>query len=147
MKGFFFFFLEFITKGNIMDMAVGIIMGTAFTAIVTSLVEDIISPLLGLIVGINFSELKGTVGDVTFTYGNFIMAVINFFLIALVMFLLIKALMKFQAASDKARGIDRTETLATKECPYCKTEIALEATRCPNCTSELGVFKEEETAK
>ena len=147
MKGFFQEFKEFITKGNIMDMAVGIIMGTAFTAIVSSLVEDIISPLLGLIVGINFSDLKGTVGDVTFTYGNFIMAVINFFLIALVMFLLIKALMKFQAASDKARGIDRTETLATKECPYCKTEIALEATRCPNCTSELGVFKEEETAK
>ena len=145
MKGFVQEFKEFITKGNIMDMAVGIIMGTAFTAIVTSLVEDIISPLLGLIVGINFSELKGTVGDVTFTYGNFIMAVINFFLIALVMFLLIKALMKFQAASDKARGIDRTETLATKECPYCKTEIALEATRCPNCTSELGVFEEETT--
>ena len=146
MKGFFQEFKEFITKGNIMDMAVGIIMGTAFTAIVSSLVDDIISPLLGLIVGINFSDLKGTVGDVTFTYGNFIMAVINFFLIALVMFLLIKALMKFQAASDKARGIDRTETLATKECPYCKTEIALEATRCPNCTSDLGVF-EEETAK
>ena len=145
MKGFFQEFKEFITKGNIMDMAVGIIMGTAFTAIVTSLVEDIISPLLGLIVGINFSELKGTVGDVTFTYGNFIMAVINFFLIALVMFLLIKALMKFQAASDRARGIDRTETLSTKECPYCKTEIALEATRCPNCTSELGVFEEETT--
>ena len=131
MKGFFQEFKEFITKGNIMDMAVGIIMGTAFTAIVSSLVEDIISPLLGLIVGINFSDLKGTVGDVTFTYGNFIMAVINFFLIALVMFLLIKALMKFQAASDKARGIDRTETLATKECPFC--------------TSELGVFKEETT--
>ena len=146
MKGFVQEFKEFITKGNIMDMAVGIIMGTAFTAIVSSLVDDIISPLLGLIVGINFSDLKGTVGDVTFTYGNFIMAVINFFLIALVMFLLIKALMKFQAASDKARGIDRTETLATKECPYCKTEIALEATRCPNCTSDLGVF-EEETAK
>ena len=146
MKGFFQEFKEFVTKGNIMDMAVSIIMGTAFTAIVTSLVDDIISPLLGLIVGINFSDLKGSVGDVTFTYGNFIMAVINFFLIALVMFLLIKALMKFQAASDKARGIDRTETLATKECPFCKTEIALEATRCPNCTSELGVFKEE-TAK
>ena len=145
MKGFVQEFKEFITKGNIMDMAVGIIMGTAFTAIVSSLVDDIISPLLGLIVGINFSDLKGTVGDVTFTYGNFIMAVINFFLIALVMFLLIKALMKFQAASDKARGIDRTETLATKECPYCKTEIALEATRCPNCTSELGVFEEETT--
>ena len=143
MKNFVQEFKEFITKGNIMDMAVGIIMGTAFTAIVTSLVDDIISPLLGLIVGINFSDLKGTVGNVTFTYGNFIMAVINFFLIALVMFLLIKALMKFQAAADKARGIDRTETLATKECPFCKTEIALEATRCPNCTSELGVFEAE----
>ena len=73
-KGFIQEFKEFLTQGNIMDMAVGIIMGTAFTAIITSLVEDIISPLLGLIVGINFSDLKGTVGDVTFTYGNFITA-------------------------------------------------------------------------
>ena len=76
-KGFIQEFKEFLTQGNIMDMAVGIIMGTAFTAIITSLVEDIISPLLGLIVGINFSDLKGTVGDVTFTYGNFIMACIK----------------------------------------------------------------------
>ena len=142
-KGFIQEFKEFLTQCNIMDMAVGIIMGTAFTAIITSLVEDIISPLLGLIVGINFSDLKGTVGDVTFTYGNFIMACINFFLIALVMFLLIKALMKFKEASDKARGIDRTEAPTTKECPFCKTEISIEATRCPNCTSQLGVFKEE----
>ena len=143
MSNFFKEFKEFITKGNIMDMAVGIVMGTAFVAIVTSLVDDIISPLLGLIVGINFSDLKGTVGDVTFTYGNFIMAVINFLLIALVMFLLIKALMKMQQARDKVTGKIKEEEVTTKTCEFCKTEIAIDATRCPNCTSQLGVFKEE----
>ncbi len=143
MSNFFKEFKEFITKGNIMDMAVGIVMGTAFVAIVTSLVDDIISPLLGLIVGINFSDLKGTVGDVTFTYGNFIMAVINFLLIALVMFLLIKALMKMQQARDKVTGKVKEEEVTTKTCEFCKTEIAIDATRCPNCTSQLGVFKEE----
>ena len=143
MSNFFKEFKEFITKGNIMDMAVGIVMGTAFVAIVTSLVDDIISPLLGLIVGINFSDLKGTVGDVTFIYGNFIMAVINFLLIALVMFLLIKALMKMQQARDKVTGKVKEEEVTTKTCEFCKTEIAIDATRCPNCTSQLGVFKEE----
>lgn len=143
MSNFFKEFKEFITKGNIMDMAVGIVMGTAFVAIVTSLVDDIISPLLGLIVGVNFSELKGTVGDVTFTYGNFIMAVINFLLIALVMFLLLKALMKMQQARDKITGKVKEEEVTTKTCEFCKTEIAIDATRCPNCTSQLGVFKEE----
>ncbi len=144
MSNFFKEFKEFITRGNIMDMAVGIVMGTAFVAIVTSLVDDIISPLLGLIVGVNFSELKGTVGDVTFTYGNFIMAVINFLLISLVMFLLIKALMKMQQARDKMTGkAGEEEAPATKVCEFCKTEIAIDATRCPNCTSQLGVFKEE----
>ena len=143
MSNFFKEFKEFITKGNIMDMAVGIVMGTAFVAIVTSLVDDIISPLLGLIVGINFSDLKGTVGDVTFTYGNFIMAVINFLLIALVMFLLINALMKMQQARDKVTGKVKEEEVTTKTCEFCKTEIAIDATRCPNCTSQLGVFKEE----
>lgn len=143
MSNFFKEFKEFITKGNIMDMAVGIVMGTAFVAIVTSLVDDIISPLLGLIVGVNFSDLKGTVGDVTFTYGNFIMAVINFLLIALVMFLLIKALMKMQQARDKITGKVKEEEVTTKTCEFCKTEIAIDATRCPNCTSQLGVFKEE----
>lgn len=143
MSNFFKEFKEFITKGNIMDMAVGIVMGTAFVAIVTSLVDDIISPLLGLIVGVNFSGLKGTVGDVTFTYGNFIMAVINFLLIALVMFLLLKALMKMQQARDKITGKVKEEEVTTKTCEFCKTEIAIDATRCPNCTSQLGVFKEE----
>ena len=143
MSNFFKEFKEFITKGNIMDMAVGIVMGTAFVAIVTSLVDDIISPLLGLIVGVNFSELKGTIGDVTFTYGNFIMAVINFLLIALVMFLLLKALMKMQQARDKITGKVKEEEVTTKTCEFCKTEIAIDATRCPNCTSQLGVFKEE----
>ena len=143
MSNFFKEFKEFITKGNIMDMVVGIVMGTAFVAIVTSLVDDIISPLLGLIVGVNFSELKGTIGDVTFTYGNFIMAVINFLLIALVMFLLLKALMKMQQARDKITGKVKEEEVTTKTCEFCKTEIAIDATRCPNCTSQLGVFKEE----
>ena len=84
-------FKDFIAKGNVMDLAVGIIIGAAFTAIVTSLVDDLINPLIGLIVGgIDFSNLSVGVSDAQFMYGNFITAVINFFIIAFVVFLLVK---------------------------------------------------------
>ena len=134
MKSFINEFKEFALKGNVMDMAVGIIIGSAFTAIITSLVSDILSPLLGLFVKVNFSELKGTVAGVTFTYGNFIMAIINFLLIALVLFIIVKSLNK---AID-ARAKEEPEAAATtKICPYCKSEIPVDATRCPHCTSEV----------
>jgi len=88
-------FKDFIAKGNVMDMAVGIIIGAAFTAIVGSLVEDMINPLIGLFLGgVDFSGLSASVGEATFTYGNFIMAIINFLIIAFVVFMLVKAVNK-----------------------------------------------------
>ena len=144
MKGFFKEFKEFVSKGNVMDMAIGIIVGAAFTAIVTSLVNDIISPVIGLLTGSNFSELTATFGKVTFRYGSFVMAVINFFIIAFTMFLGLKGVMKMQSAIKKKEEKAEEEP-ATKECPFCKTEIAIEATRCPHCTSQLGVFEREES--
>lgn len=133
MKTFFEEFKKFALRGNVMDMAVGIIVGAAFTAIVTSLVDDIISPLLGLLVQVNFSDLKVSVLGATFAYGNFIMAVINFLLVAFVLFLIIRAMNRISSIGKK----QVEEKPTTKECPYCKSEISIEATRCPNCTSQL----------
>ena len=88
-------FKYFIAKGNVMDMAVGIIIGAAFTAIVTSLVDDLINPIIGLFLGgVDFGGLSASVGEATFTYGNFIMAIINFLIIAFVVFMLVKAVNK-----------------------------------------------------
>ena len=139
MKKFFAEFKEFISKGSVMDMAVGIIIGGAFTAIVTSLVDDIISPLLGLLGGMNFDTLVAEFGGVTLSYGKFITAVINFLLIALVLFCVIKALNKAREAADKLRKKeDKEEEEATeKDCPYCFSKIPIQAMRCPHCTSML----------
>lgn len=135
MKKFLDEFKAFISRGNVMDMAVGIIIGGAFTAIVNSLVEDIISPILGLFGSTNLSGMKLELkdGGVTFAYGNFISAVINFLLIAFVLFNIIKAMNKLQGMVKKEEEAAPT----TKMCPYCKSEINIEATRCPHCTSEL----------
>ncbi|MEM9317736.1 MAG: large-conductance mechanosensitive channel protein MscL [Pseudomonadota bacterium] len=93
-------FREFIAKGNVMDMAVGIIIGAAFTAIVTSLVEDLINPLIGIFLGgVDFGGLSASMGDATFTYGNFIMAVINFLIVAWVVFLLVKMVNRVKDAA------------------------------------------------
>ena len=137
MKKFFKEFKEFISKGNVMDMAVGIIIGGAFTAIVTSLVEDIISPILGLFGGLNFSEMSVTLlGDVTLNYGSFITAIINFLIMALVIFALIKALNSASKRMKKTEEELPAEP-TTKVCPFCKSEIAIDAVRCPHCTSVL----------
>lgn len=134
MKGFLKEFKEFALKGNVMSMAVGIIIGGAFTAIVSSLVDDLINPLLGLLVNMDFSDLSVSVGGATFMYGNFIMAVVNFVLIALVLFMLIKAMNKMMSVAEKEKP---AEEPTEKECPYCKKMIPIGATRCPECTSEL----------
>ena len=136
MKSFMKEFKEFISRGNVMDMAVGVIIGGAFTAIVTSLVNDIIMPLISVITGgFDFTKLVITLGQgegaATLNYGAFITAIINFLIIAFVIFSIIKALNKF----SKKKKEEPAPT--TKECPYCKSEIAIEATRCPHCTSEL----------
>lgn len=95
-------FKDFIAKGNVMDLAVGIIIGAAFTAIVTSLVNDLIQPLIGLIIGgIDFSGLSFGLGDAQFMYGNFITAAINFLIVAFVVFLLVKAVNRLKAATEK----------------------------------------------
>ena len=135
MKKFMAEFKNFICRGNVMDMAVGIIIGGAFTSIVSSLVNDYINPILGIFGGMNFSDLKLTlVGDATLNYGNFITAVINFLIMAFIVFLLMRSINKLtEKLAPKKEEAAPTE----KECPYCKTKIAIAATRCPNCTSNL----------
>ena len=139
-KGFIEEFKKFIMSGNVMDMAVGVIVGGAFTSIVTSLNQDILTPVLGIFGGTDFSNLKVTLGSgenaPVLCYGNFITAVINFLITAFVIFVLVKAINKI---GDK---LIRKEEEAppepkTKICPYCRSEIAKEATRCPHCTSNL----------
>ena len=95
-------FKEFISRGNVMDMAVGIIIGGAFTAIVSSLVADIITPIIGMLLGgVNFSELAITVGSAQLTYGNFIQAIINFLIIAWVVFMMVKAMNKMKKKEEE----------------------------------------------
>jgi large conductance mechanosensitive channel len=136
MKNFMKEFKEFISRGNVMDMAVGIIIGGAFTAIVTSLVEDIITPIIGMIGGFDFSSFVVTVNNSNIAVGNFINAVINFLLIAFVLFSIIKAMNKAASVVKKPEE-EAEEAPTTKMCPYCKSEIAVDATRCPHCTSQL----------
>ena len=140
MKGFIEEFKKFIMRGNVLDMAVGVIIGGAFTAIVTSLNTDILSPLLGLIGGTDFTHLTVTLGEgknaPVLAYGNFITAVISFLVTAFAIFCLIKIINK---VSDKLSKKEEPAPAAptTKECPYCKSQIAIAASRCPNCTSHL----------
>ena len=124
-----------------MDMAVGIIIGGAFTSIVSSLVDDIINPILGLFGGMNFDQLKWNIlGEVTLNYGKFISAVLNFLIMALVIFTLMRVM---NSAAEKLNHNKEEKPAAptTKKCPYCKTEIAIDATRCPHCTSVLEEIK------
>ena len=133
-------FKKFILRGNVLDMAVGVIVGGAFTAIVTSLNEDILTPLLGIFGGTDFSNLAVTLGSgetaPVLTYGKFITAIINFLITALVIFLIIKGI---NHLNERFRKPEEAAALTTKTCPYCKSEIALDATRCPHCTSEQPV--------
>ena len=135
MKEFIKEFKAFISRGNVMDMAVGIIIGGAFTSIVSSLVEDIINPILGLFGGMNFDQLHWNIlGEVTLNYGKFLTAVINFLIMALIIFIMMK-IMNRAAAKLGPKQEEKAPT--TKTCPYCKSEISLEAIRCPHCTSIL----------
>ena len=139
-KGFIEEFKKFIMRGNVMDMAVGVIVGGAFTSIVTSLNQDILTPVLGIFGGTDFSNLKVTLGSgenaPVLCYGNFITAVINFLITAFVIFVLVKAINKI---GDKLirKEEEAPPEPTTKICPYCRSGIAKEATRCPHCTSNL----------
>lgn len=143
-KGFIAEFKKFIMRGNVVDMAVGVIVGGAFTTIVNSLNQDILTPILAIFGGTDFSYLTLTLGTgenaPVLNYGNFITAVINFLITALVIFLLIKLINKI---GDKlSHKENKPAAPTTKKCPFCKSEIAIEATRCPHCTSVLEETKQ-----
>ena len=134
-------FKEFISRGNVIDLAVGVIIGGAFTGIVTSLNEDIITPVLGMFGGVDFSNLKISLGLAknapVLTYGNFLTAVINFLITAAVVFLLIKVINNITKKMSPKEEVKIT----TKVCSYRKTEIPVDAVRCPHCTTELSEQK------
>ncbi len=155
MKKFLQDFKAFALKGNVVDMAVGVIIGGAFGAIVTSLINDIIMPLLGLLIKVDFTSWGKVLGDnpenlapgaaaeaglTVLYYGKFISAIVYFIMIALCIFIVVRALRK---AEEKAKEAKEKEEAPAEEpkkprlCPFCKMEIADDATRCPHCTSEL----------
>jgi len=146
-------FKKFALKGNMIDLAVGVIIGGAFNGLVNSLVKDIITPVLSLLTGkIDFTNLfialdgnkyatlaeAQELGVATVNYGNFISGLINFLIMAFVVFFLVKGINKLRTINEKP---EEPAAPTTKKCPYCLSEIAIEASRCPHCTSEL---KEEE---
>jgi large conductance mechanosensitive channel len=124
-------FKKFVMRGNVIDLAVAVIIGGAFGKIVSSLVDDIIMPLVGLIIGgIDFTGLKFTVGSAAVNYGTFIQNIVDFLIIAFVIFLMVRAISSLQKPAPAAAA-------SSKECPRCFTMIPIKATRCPNCTSDL----------
>ncbi len=153
MKGFMSEFKKFIMRGNVIDLAVGVIIGGAFQAIVNSLVNDIVSPVISLATkGVNFAdkfivltsdevsfatvEAATEAGYATLNYGSFITAVINFLIMAFVIFLLVKGINRVSEIGKKKEEEAPAEP-TTKTCPFCKSEISIEAVKCPNCTSDL----------
>lgn len=137
MKKFLREFKEFAMRGNVLDMAIGVVIGAAFKAIVDSLVNDIISPLIGLFFNSDFSALSVQIGGVSLAYGSFITAVLNFVIIAFVLFVVVKAANKAAELRKKLEKPQAPAAPTTKVCPYCKSEIPVDATRCPHCTSQL----------
>lgn len=147
-------FKKFAMRGNVVDMAVGIIIGGAFTTIVKSMVADIIMPPIGIMMGgVDFADLFVTIkegaevagpyanlaaakaaGAVTVNYGTFVNTVISFIIVAFSVFLLIKAMNNIKRKEEEAAPAEPT----TKECPHCISQIAIKATRCPSCTSEIA---------
>lgn len=136
MKKFFAEFGEFIKRGNVLDLAVGVIIGGAFQAIVTSLIDNIISPILGFACKMNFDNLTAdfNFGDteVVLKYGAFITAVINFLIMAFIVFLIVKGVNRL---TSLRKNEEAPAAPTTKKCPFCCSEIPIEATRCPHCTS------------
>ncbi len=128
-----------------MDMAVGVIVGGAFSAIVSSLTDDIINPLLGTIFKMDFSGLVANINGAELRYGAFIMAIINFLIIAFVLFLVVKGFNSLRKAGESLKKKEPEVPAAptTKICPFCKSEIPIDATRCPHCTSEQPEEKTE----
>lgn len=132
-------FKEFAFKGNVIDMAVGVMIGSAFTSIVNSVVNDLFTPLLSLLTsGIDFKSLSISLGSgedaAQFAYGNFIQTVINFFLVAICIFAFVKFVNRLRARKPAS---EPAPAKAARKCPFCMSEIDDNATRCPHCTSQL----------
>ena len=124
-------FRDFAMRGNVIDLAVGVIIGGAFGKIVASLVNDVLFPLIGLILGgVNLAEKAVTVGSAVIKWGLFVQSIIDFVIVAFVIFLIVRTMNRMQQPAPTAEP-------TTKECPYCNTTISIKARRCPNCTSQL----------
>jgi large conductance mechanosensitive channel len=128
-------FRDFVLRGSVLDLAVGIVIGAAFTAIVSSLVVDVLTPLIGILFQADFSTLTLTIRDSTITYGNFLNALISFLLVAAALFFFVVKPMNALAAR-RAAATDEEEAF-TKVCPECASAIPVAARRCPMCTSQL----------
>ena len=140
IKKFFEEFKAFAMRGNVLDMAVGVVIGGAFTAIVTALVEDIINPLIGLFFKADFSDVVIGLGGSSIKIGEFVNSIINFLIVAFVLFVVLKA---FNALFNKKKAEEEAPAEpTTKVCPYCQSEISIKAVRCPHCTSKLEGFPE-----
>ncbi len=134
-------FKEFALKGNVVDMAIGIVIGGAFGKIISSFVKDVLMPPIGLLLGgVDFSKLAITLKEgkdgaeaVLMKYGVFINTIIDFIIIALAIFFVVR---KLNSLQEKIEGPEEEEEVTTKECPYCLSEIPIKATRCAHCTSE-----------
>lgn len=134
MKKFLKEFKEFSLRGNVMNLAIGVIIGAAFQGIVTSLTTNIISPIIGVFTKQNFDHLQVEFLGVTLLYGAFITSVINFLITAFIVFLLVRGMNRLASIGSKQEA---EAPPTTKKCPYCMQEIDIEATRCPHCTSQL----------
>lgn len=136
MKKFLAEFKEFISKGNVLDLAVGVIIGGAFSSIVTALTDNIIKPLINCIGGADIQGKIHLVGDNYIDYGAFISAIINFIIMAFIIFLIVKAVNKMMSIGKKEVE-EAPAAPTTKICPFCKSEIDIDAVKCPHCTSDI----------
>ena len=161
MKNMLSEFKKFISRGNVLDLAVGVIIGGAFQKIVTSLVNDIIMPSIAVFTGkVDFSDLVFTIGNSSIKYGSFITTIIDFLIIAFSIFIAIRSINKFNDKTKenlekmakknkffknkkKKEELKTEPEPTTKVCPYCFSEINIKATKCPNCTSDLVNLKEK----
>jgi len=137
LKSFLKEFKEFALKSNAMALAVGVIIGGAFQGVVTSLTDNILSPIIGLFAGGNFDSLDISILGVTIKYGAFITSIVNFFIIAFVVFIMIKWMNKLVSSVKKEEPSPSVPEVPPRLCPYCKTTLHADATRCPACTSKL----------
>jgi len=135
MKKFLNEFKDFALKGNVLNLAVGVIIGAAFQGVVSSLTENILSPIIGLFTRQNFDSLKLDVVGITLKYGAFITSIINFLIMAFVVFLIVRIVNKLLTIGQEK---PKAPAPVKKQCPYCFSEIDIKATRCPACTSQLG---------